>query len=357
MVIFSSLGAIRSNLVSFGADQYRMPDESEQLKVYFSLQMVIIKCGSFIGRILTPTLREDVKCLGENDCYALAFGIPTIAIILAFITLFCGRKTFIRIPPYGNIFLKMIRCIKHAVSEKIKLKNSSESKKHWLEYAEDKYGVEFVNATKIILGNLIIFLPTAVYWAVYVQQGSRWIFQAMKMNGDIGFYTIKPDQMISFNSLFSIILLPFCNYIIFPLLGKIGLTHLLHRITIGGFLCAISFIMAAFVQIAIEKSFISMLWLLPQFAILALSENFVYISLVNFAYSETPDGMKSVMTGFVFLIIALGNLLITLISGFKLFQSQTYEFLFFACILFIDMIIFIPLSIRYINYKRKIIQH
>jgi dipeptide/tripeptide permease len=330
---------LRANLIVFGADQYRLPGQALELKLYFSMQMICIKIGSLLGRFVTPIFREDIKCFNNDDCYLLAFGVTSILLTVTLITMLSGKKFFVCNDPFGNVFAKVCRCMFYAIRKYFR--DKSHRKHHWLDCARDKFDDEFIEATKAVLRIFMIFLPTSIYWAVFVQQGSRWTFQAMRMNGDLGFYTIKPDQMIAFNSLFSIILLPVCFYFFFPLLEKVGIKNFLHRITIGGFLCCISFLMAAVIELKIEDDFISILWLLPQFAILALSENFVYISSMDFAYSQTPNGMKSVMTAFVFLIIALGNLIITLISGFNLFNSQFYEFIFFSSLLFIDMLLFI----------------
>lgn len=344
---------MRSNLVAFGADQYVLPNEAKGIELYFSLQMLCIKFGSLLGRTTTPILREDVKCFGGEGCYFLGFGLPSLAILLAFFAILIGKSTFVHIPPSGNMFVKIISSIKYALTKKFS-KNKIVEKEHWLDYAEPKFGEEHVNATKLVLEILVIFLPTAIYWAVWAQQASKWIFQAMKMNGDIGFITIKPDQMIALNSVFSIVMLPICNFVIFPVLSKIGIKDLLYRVAIGGFLCCISFIFAAIIEVQIHQKEISILWLIPQYAVLALSEIFVYISIIDFAYSETPQGMKSVMTAVVFLLIALGNLFIALVSSFKIFTTQFDEFLFYAGILFADMIVFILLSKRYIRRKNRI---
>lgn len=343
---------MRSNLVAFGADQYILPEEAKSQRLFFSLQMLCIKIGSLVGRITTPILREDVKCFGADSCYSLAFGIPSLTIFLAFLILLSGRSIFIKIPPSGNMFTKIVKSISCALKSKFK-SNNMNKKNHWMDYAEVKYGYEHVRATKIVLENLTLFLPTAFYWAVFVQQGSKYIFQAMRMNGDIGFITIKPDQMIALNSIFSIIALPICNFVLFPLLTRINLGGLLQRIAIGGFLCCISFIFACIVEVNIQDRKLSILWLIPQFAILAFSENFVYISLIDFAYSETPQGMKSVMTAIVFLLISFGNLFIMLTSSLRLFSSQLHEFFFFIAVLFIDMILFILLSRRYMRSKGR----
>lgn len=180
-----------------------------------------------------------------------------------------------------------------------------------------------------------------------MQQSSRWIFQATRMNGDIGFYTITPDQMIAFNPAFVIMSLPICNYLIYPLIFKCGIKTLLQKMVIGGMLAVVASIIAAFVEKEIENNFINILWLMPQFLVLAFSENFLFVSHLSFAYTEAPLSMKSVMTSFVFVVIAIGNLVVVIVSGTNLFESQHVEFLFFAGILFIFMIIFGVLAYRY----------
>ena len=194
---------------------------------------------------------------------------------------------------------------------------------------------------------LVLYIPLPIYWAVYMQQGSRWIFQATRMNGDLGFYTIQPDQMIALNPIFAIITLPVCDYVIYPLLAKIKLKTLLQKMVIGMILAVIAFIVAAFIEIKIQADYVTMLWLIPQFAILALSENFLYVSHLSFAYNEASTNMKSVMMSSVYVVIAFGNFFVILISGTKLFESQAIEFFFFAGILFIFTIIFGFLASRY----------
>lgn len=167
------------------------------------------------------------------------------------------------------------------------------------------------------------------------------------MNGDIGFFTITPDQMIALNPAFAIISLPICNYFIYPLLSKFHINTLLQKMTIGGMLAVAAFVVAAFVETEIEKNFINIFWLAPQYLLLAFGENFLFVSHLSFAYTEAPLSMKSVMTSFVFVVIAIGNLFVVLISGTKIFESQSIEFLFFAGVLFIFMIIFGCLAYRY----------
>jgi dipeptide/tripeptide permease len=236
--------------------------------------------------------------------------------------------------------------LQSGISEKWKHQKTN-PKPHWLDYAEDKHGAEIVAETKSIVNILVLYIPLPVFWAVSMQQESRWVFQAAKMNGDIGFYHIKPDQMIVLKPFFEILTLPICDYLVYPLLMKVGISKLLHKMTIGGMFGVVGFIVAAFVELETDRRFISMLWMIPQYWILAFAEIFMFASHVNFAFTEAPARMKSVMTSFVFVVMAIGNLCIVLVSGSKLFNSQAVEFFFFAGIFFVFMIFFAFLSSRY----------
>lgn len=199
----------------------------------------------------------------------------------------------------------------------------------------------------MVLNALLMFLPIPMFWTLHMQQGSRWVFQATRMNGSLGWYTIKPDQMIVFNSLFSLIQVPIFDRFLYPLLAKIGFKTPLQKMTGGLFFAAVSFVLAALVEMRIEKEFIHILWLLPQYFVMVMGEVMLLISNYNFAYSEAPASMKSVMVAFVYLTMAGGNLFMVFISGSRLFESQVYEFLFFAGVMLIDMAIFIVLAVRY----------
>lgn len=362
-----STGSIRVNLSIFGANQYKLPAQAAQLSVYFTLQYFVLKCGSIIGRLATPILRQDVKCFGMNDCYSLSFGVTALAMFVGLLILVCGNSSFVKKPPSGNMLIKVFKCfqvrccslkassfvftylhLQNGIAGKVKAKfRNTTPKEHWLDYAEEKFGSMIVKDTKTVVNILVLFLPLPIYWAVYVQQGSRWVFQATRMNGDIGFYTVKPDQMIIFNSIAGISMIPVCNYILYPLTTKIGLGSNLHRMTIGGMLAVVAFVMSGFVEIEIGQRYISIFWLLPQYLTLALGENFLYIANLTFAYKEAPPSMKSAMQAFAFITIALGNAIVSIISGTRIFQSQSAELFFFAGILFIDQIVFAYLASKY----------
>lgn len=198
-----------------------------------------------------------------------------------------------------------------------------------------------------------LFLALPFYWAMYAQCNSRWVFQATRMNGDLGFYTIKPDQMVMLPSIFILLLLPIFDYTIYPLLAKIGVKTALQKVTCGLVFCLLSFVAAAIIEWKIEDNFIAILWLFPQYFIVATSEVFIWVPIVNFAYTQAPDRMKSVMTSFVYVTVALGSLIVIIVSGSNFVKSQVHEFIMYAGVMVINIIFFIFISKNYKFVDKK----
>jgi dipeptide/tripeptide permease len=97
--------------MAFGANQFQLPEEAEQLKLYFSLQIFALKIGSLFGRFFNPILKENVKCFGMNDCYPLAFGTPALAMTIGFLLFSCGKSFYVQKPLSGNMLVKVTKCM------------------------------------------------------------------------------------------------------------------------------------------------------------------------------------------------------------------------------------------------------
>lgn len=232
---------------------------------------------------------------------------------------------------------------------KIKSRKLSDrpAKQHWLDYSEEKYGKKSVWETRVIVNVLVLYLPIPIFWALFFQQGSRWVFQAVRMNGDIGFYTIKPDQFNVVNPLLVLILIPLFEYVVYPQLSKIGIKTALQKVTLGGIFAGLAFLVAAAVESQIERKFLHMAWLIPQYLLMAVGETFISIPLMHFSYSEAPSSMKTILQALRMLAVGLGNLIVAIVAGSKLIDSQMYEFILFAGLMFVDMLIFGYLAKRY----------
>lgn len=198
-----------------------------------------------------------------------------------------------------------------------------------------------------------LFLTLPLYWALFAQCNSRWVFQAKRMDGDIGFYKVEPDQMPMLVTFFIIILIPFYNCCLFPILLKFGIKTPLQKITCGFFLGICSFLVATFIEWKIQQERICILWLVPQYFILAASETFIWVSNLSFAYTQAPESMKSVVSSFSYIAIAGGSLIVIIISGSNLITSQFWEFLLYTGLMTIDMLWFMYMAKNYKFVENK----
>lgn len=347
-------GGLKNNLNAFGGGQHVLPEQKRQLETYFSVQYFGVKCGSFLARLIFPIIRADVKCFGNDDCYLLTFGIPAVIMAFATFIFLLGTSKYKILKPNGNMIVKVIQCMKCAITEKFS--NNFERKSHWLDYAEDKFGRKLVRETRIALKVIVVSLPAPIFWSALMQQRSRWIFQAARMNGDLGWYTIKPDQMIVVNSLMAISMIPILDKFIYPWLTKIGIKTMLQRLVLGGILIVIAFLVASVLEIQVQKNNnLSILWQLPQYFIIGVAEIFTYLSHLNFAYKEAPPSMKPVMMSLLYLSMAGGDLIVAIFSSLALFPSQAFEYAFYSGLVLIAVIALIILASRYENTKLDVL--
>lgn len=116
-------GCVKTNQSVFGGNQFKLPEQSSLLDYYFSIHYLFMKFGQVCGMVLVPILREDVKCLGSNDCYPLAFGAPTLSMTVALFILLLGNKTLVHVEPSGgNVLVNVLKCIKVRMSLKSRLR-------------------------------------------------------------------------------------------------------------------------------------------------------------------------------------------------------------------------------------------
>lgn len=246
-------GGIKPCVSSFGGDQFKLPEQESQLASFFSVFYFSINAGSLISTFVTPIFRKDVKCFDQDDCYPLAFGVPAILMVTSLVVFLIGRIMYVIRKPTGNVVLAVVKTISHALSVKRK---SKEKKEHWMDYAEDKYSKRDIGDIKIVLRVLFLYIPLPLFWALFDQQGSRWTFQASRMNGDVGSFVFKPDQMQVVNPLLVLAFIPIFDQGIYPLLAKCNLLKKpLQRLTVGGIFAGISFMVSGFVEVELQKTY------------------------------------------------------------------------------------------------------
>ncbi|XP_045458412.1 peptide transporter family 1-like [Melitaea cinxia] len=253
LLIAFGTGGIKPCVSAFGGDQFKLPEQEKYLGYFFSLFYFSINAGSLISTFLTPILRADVHCFGDNDCYSLAFGVPGILMIISIIFFVAGKRFYIMKSPTGNVMSRVASCIGHAVLRSFQNK---EKREHWLDHADDKYDTNLIEDVKALLGVLVLFIPLPVFWALFDQQGSRWTFQADRMEQDIGGWTLKADQMQVLNPLLILIFIPLFEVAIYPCLTWCRLIRKpLHKMIWGGILAAFAFVISGIVELSLLPTY------------------------------------------------------------------------------------------------------
>lgn len=104
-------GGIKPCVSAFGGDQFKMPEQIKQMTTFFSIFYFAVNSGSFISTTVTPILRSDVHCFGQDQCYPLAFGLPAILMVVSIIIFVAGKKLYISKPPAGNMLVTVSNAV------------------------------------------------------------------------------------------------------------------------------------------------------------------------------------------------------------------------------------------------------
>ncbi|CAL8267515.1 unnamed protein product [Lota lota] len=254
ILIAFGTGGIKPCVAAFGGDQFE-PEHVAETRKFFSIFYMAINAGSVLSMIITPILRGDVTCFGD-DCYALAFGVPAVLMIAALVVFISGSGMYKKIPPEGNILMDVCKCIGFAIKQRIRSSKYDAKRKHWLDWAEEKYSKRLIQEIKMVLRVLMLYIPLPMFWALFDQQGSRWTLQATRMNLAFGeSFILKPDQMQMLNALLILILVPIFDIIIYPLVGlcRVNITPL-RKMACGMLFAAVAFGFATLVEVNVMKS-------------------------------------------------------------------------------------------------------
>ncbi|XP_012287395.1 peptide transporter family 1 [Orussus abietinus] len=253
ILIALGTGGIKPCVAAFGGDQFVLPQQEQQLTMFFSLFYFAINSGSLLSTFVTPIFRNDVACFGDNSCYSLAFFVPAVLMVCSIVTFVLGKCLYTIKAPEGNVVLNVTKCISHGIYKKFK---SKKVRQHWLDHADDEYDTKLIEDIKESLRVLTLFIPLPFFWALFDQQGSRWTIQATKMNGQMGDFVLKPDQMQMANPLLILIFIPIFESCLYPVCAKIHFINTpLRKMTVGGLLAGLAFVVSALVELQLEKTY------------------------------------------------------------------------------------------------------
>ncbi len=336
-------GGIKPLISAFVGDQFDSTNKHRAKLVYDGFYWMI-NFGSFFASLLMPIFLRD---LGP----AVAFGIPGLLMAIALLVFWLGRKRYVRVPPTPPNPHSLLRVARTAL-----LAQSAGQGRPglwiagggvvvalialatiptlgfvigaclalgallvfggigtWLqlERARGMHPDEAVDGVRGVLRVLVVFALVTPFWSLFDQKASTWVLQGAEMTKPGWFHEA---QMQALNPMLVLLLIPFNNAVLFPLMRRLGIEPTsLRRMGTGIALSALAWVAAGLIQLAIDGGnpvFIA--WQILPYALLTLGEVLVSATGLEFAYSQAPPSMKGAIMSFWMLAVTFGNLWVLL---------------------------------------------
>ncbi|WP_020651702.1 POT-type proton-dependent oligopeptide transporter [Massilia niastensis] len=346
-------GGIKPLVASFVGDQFDQTNK-EKAKVVFDAFYWIINFGSFFASLLMPLFLRDY---GPS----VAFGIPGILMFIATMVLWSGKKKYVHVPPTPanpHSFMNVVRTallarrpgegrpgLNVALFGAVAAVASLAMSVQWgfvigacaalvlllafggigasmqLERARGAHSEEAVDGVRAVLRILIVFALVTPFWSLFDQKASTWIVQANTMTTQVSLlgysFNVIPAQMQALNPLLVMLLIPFNNFALFPLLRMVGIEPTpLRRMTAGIALSAAAWVVVGNLQVELDAGTpVNIAWQILPYALLTLGEVLVSATGLEFAYSQAPASMKGVIMALWYLAVTVGNLWVLIVNA------------------------------------------
>jgi POT family proton-dependent oligopeptide transporter len=262
-------GGIKPCVSAHVGDQFGSKNQHLVSKT-FSWFYFSINVGASTSMILTPLLLV-------NYGPWLAFGLPGVLMALATVFFWMGRKVFVHIPPGGL--------------EKFK---------------QESFSPEGIRSVLNLIPLFLIFI--AMFWAIFDQAGSAWVLQAQDMDRNWLGVTWLASQIQAVNPVMILILIPTFQFLVYPAINRVWKLTPVRKISLGLFVMVGGFAMVAVAQGLIDAGERpSIGWQILAYAILTAAEVMVSITGLEFAYTQAPKQMKSVIMALFLMSVSLGN--------------------------------------------------
>ncbi len=331
-------GGIKPLVSSFIGDQFDKSNRTLAQKVFDAFYW-IINFGSFFASLLMPIFLEQFGA-------SVAFGIPGALMAIATLCFWSGRGKYVHVPPTARNphgFLPVVRTalaagpkgrafaglglllsvgallltpqvgIVAALCMALVLTLGFGGIGAWLQLdrACAVHPDEAVDGVRSVLRLLVLFALVTPFWSLFDQKASTWVLQADQMSKPEWF---KSSMMQALNPLLVMILIPFNNLLLYPLIERMGLKlTALRRMGTGIALSGVAWIAVGAIQLWIDdRHAVSIVWQVLPYAILTLGEVLVSTTGLEFAYSQAPLAMKGVIMSFWSLSVTIGNLWVLL---------------------------------------------
>jgi peptide/histidine transporter 3/4 len=352
MIAFGN-GGYQPNVATFGADQFdgEDPAESHSKVSFFSYFYLALNLGSLFSNTFLSFLEDEGN-------WALGFWVSTAAAATALLLFLGGTLRYRYIRPSGNpvgrIFqVAFAACRNWKAGESpgaVTLYESDEKADsggrkllhtegfRFLDRAavvgaNPKLGtctqprdpwklctVTQVEEVKSILRLLPIWLCTILYSVVFTQMASLFVVQGAAMRRTTRFpgFSVPPSSMSAFDILTVATTIFLYRRAVCPLVSRLTGRHTgpteLQRMGLGLVLGAMAMATAGTVEhfrkagaTTAMSSDLHIMWQVPQYALIGVSEVMMYVGQLEFFNGEMPDALKSFGSALCMMSMSLGN--------------------------------------------------
>lgn len=351
-------GGIKPCVAAFGGDQIKGQGSEKDLTNFFNFFYFAINLGSMLSTFISPIL-SSLECEGKKTCYPAAFGSSSVLLLISILLFYVGSNLYIKHIPKVADLVSQIAKVFNMIFRFEKYPQTPEiGEEHHIEQTKNNYNIMRI---------LKLFFPITFFWMLFDQQATTWVEQGFKMKNTsmIGSTNIKilSSQMQTFNSIFILLFIPLFSRVIYPLIEYIGVKLTpIKKMGCGIFFASLSFLISAYVEHVIYINSlvgkeISILWQLPQYLVLTAGEIMLNMTGLEFAYSEAPESMKSLILACWLLTVTFGNFFVILYSSLDILrfvntpESEKFNFIIYASMGFIATYVMFKLEKGY--YKNK----
>ena len=371
-------GGIKPCVAAFVGDQFDQTNK-HRAKAVFDAFYWIINFGSFFASLLMPIF---LRSYGAK----IAFGIPGALMFIATMILWIARKRYVMVPPAPpdpHSFLNVSRTALAAglsgrVLAGLGVAGAIVSfllipkfgfviaaclalvavigfggAGVWMELKSihGRHPDEAIAGVRAVLRVLVLFALVTPFWSLFDQKASTWVLQADAMTKPSWF---QSSQMQALNPALVMLLIPFNNFVLYPMLRRLGYEMTaLRRMTTGIAFSGLAWIVVGAMQLVLDGGHgFSITWQIIPYVLLTMGEVWVSATGLEFAYSQAPLAMKSVLMAFWNLSVTIGNLWVLVVNaGVKNdsvngmikssgFGVTAFQMFFFAAFAFVAALIF-----------------
>ncbi|KAK6242820.1 hypothetical protein SCA6_008209 [Theobroma cacao] len=359
-------GGIRPCVVAFGADQFDETDPKQSTKTWKYFNWYYFVMGASI--LVAVTVLVYIQ---DNFGWGWGLGIPTIAMFLSIITFIAGYPLYRHMDPAGSPFTRLLQ-VSVAAFKKRKLTMVTDPQ---LLYRNEELDAAISLGGKLVHTEQMTFLDKAAIvteednvkssqapnlwrlntvhrveelksvirmgpiWAAgillitaYAQQSTFSLQQAKTMDRHLTkSFEIPAGSMSVFTMVFMLFTIALYDRVLVRIARRFtgldrGITFL-HRMGIGFVISVLATLVAGFIEIKRKQAAfahglqdkahgiipITVIWLVPQYALHGIAEAFMSIGHLEFFYDQSPESMRSTATALFWTSISVGNYVSTLL--------------------------------------------